>query len=103
MWLNIAGVGLLMIGLALDLLNLWWASIPPTKGNQHKSGLFIVPAVLYAGGVFALRVEVSAIARFGFVAAGIFFHGFCYLVAGWVFDKLKGEGVKGSSEVEQEE
>lgn len=84
---NTVGVLLLCAGLFLDWLNVRWG-YTSAKGEQFKSGVLIVPAILYIVGVLVLMRGFTLSHRLGICVFSVVLHGLCSQILLWVFDKL---------------
>ena len=84
---DILSITFIVLGLILDSLNLRWGYLSAC-GKDYKSGMIIIPAVLYIIGILILMRNVSwwQILALSFLA--IIFHALCCQIVPIFFDKL---------------
>lgn len=74
---DVLGAACLIMGLLMDALNVWWG-YRTARGHDWRSGLAIVPALLYIAGVLVADLGVSLGARLGAVVGAVILHVACY-------------------------
>ena len=88
MMFELLGLLIIAIGALLDLLNIWWGFESATK-PYFKSGIILVPFVLYVlGSLLAYEYVSGVFTFFGFLGAAFVVHLSCNQLLPYLFDRL---------------
>ena len=85
--LFLTGLLLLLLGFVLDGLNLYWG-YTTAKGLSYKSGMILVPAILYALGVAACFRQYEISFQTMLCLAFTFWHICCFSIVPSLLDHL---------------
>lgn len=84
---DVLGAALVLLGLLMDAINVWWG-YRTARGPDRRSGLALVPALLYVAGVLVADLGVSPGAKIGAAAGAVILHVACYQLIPAVFYRV---------------
>jgi len=83
----VLGFVLFALGLILDSLNIAWG-FQSARGKAFRSGIILIPLILYALGSLALWHERGIRFIMVIIVVMLVVHALCYQLLPWVFDLL---------------
>lgn len=84
---NILGIILVFSGLAFDLLNIFFAW-KSAKTGKHKSGIILIPIILYVSGIRLIDIDTLYFRKFILISLGVGVHFLCYFILPGLFSRF---------------